>query len=112
MSDTQGNTEQLTADYHAIRFPNRYRFSAGTNRALFALSKEALLGGYMQPNMYFSLLSRAVTSLGYVTPTPIQARTVTVALMGKDICACAATGTGNLYLTVINCYLVTNGDWV
>ena len=32
--------------------------------------------------------------MGFVSPTPIQARTVPIALLGKDICASAATGTG------------------
>ena len=32
--------------------------------------------------------------IGYENPTPIQAATVPMALLGKDICACAATGTG------------------
>ena len=35
-----------------------------------------------------------MTELGFVHPTPIQAATIPMALMGKDICACAATGTG------------------
>lgn len=38
--------------------------------------------------------TQAVNVIGYETPTPIQAATVPVALLGKDICACAATGTG------------------
>ena len=38
--------------------------------------------------------SKAINDLGFSHPTPIQAYTVPVALMGKDICACAATGTG------------------
>ena len=33
--------------------------------------------------------------LGFTSPTSIQARTIPLALLGKDICACAATGTGN-----------------
>ena len=40
------------------------------------------------------VLFQAVTSVGFATPTPIQAKTIPLALMGKDICACAATGTG------------------
>lgn len=39
-------------------------------------------------------LLKAINSLGFTSPTPIQANTIPVALMGKDICACAATGTG------------------
>ncbi len=53
----------------------------------------------LPPLSLLSLLPfQAVTSLGYVTPTPVQASTVPVALLGKDICACAATGTGNHYI--------------
>lgn len=32
--------------------------------------------------------------MNFVHPTPIQAATIPVALMGRDICGCAATGTG------------------
>lgn len=39
-------------------------------------------------------LLRAITAMGYVHPTPIQATTIPVALSGRDICGCAATGTG------------------
>ncbi|KAM3955940.1 dead-box helicase Rs1 [Aphomia sociella] len=39
-------------------------------------------------------LLKAISMLNYVHPTPIQAATIPVALLGKDICACAATGTG------------------
>ena len=39
-------------------------------------------------------LLKAVGNLGFVHPTPIQASAIPIALSGKDICACAATGTG------------------
>lgn len=39
-------------------------------------------------------LLKAVTAMNFVHPTPIQSATVPVALLGKDICGCAATGTG------------------
>lgn len=39
-------------------------------------------------------LLRAVSEMNYVTPTPIQQAAIPVALLGRDICACAATGTG------------------
>ena len=39
---------------------------------------------------------QAVNSLGFVNPTPVQARTIPIALLGKDICASAATGTGEI----------------
>ncbi|XP_077982571.1 putative ATP-dependent RNA helicase DDX27 [Glandiceps talaboti] len=39
-------------------------------------------------------LLKAINSMNFIHPTPIQVATIPVALLGKDICACAATGTG------------------
>ncbi|XP_023221975.1 probable ATP-dependent RNA helicase DDX27 [Centruroides sculpturatus] len=39
-------------------------------------------------------LQKALTSMKFIHPTPIQAATIPVALMGRDIYGCAATGTG------------------
>ncbi|XP_051562553.1 probable ATP-dependent RNA helicase DDX27 [Myxocyprinus asiaticus] len=39
-------------------------------------------------------LLKAITVMGFKQPTPIQKACVPVGLLGKDICACAATGTG------------------
>ncbi|XP_066519943.1 probable ATP-dependent RNA helicase DDX27 [Hoplias malabaricus] len=39
-------------------------------------------------------LLKAITTMGFKLPTPIQKACVPVGLLGKDICACAATGTG------------------
>ncbi|XP_057193113.1 probable ATP-dependent RNA helicase DDX27 [Triplophysa rosa] len=39
-------------------------------------------------------LLKAITVMGFQQPTPIQKACVPVGLLGKDICACAATGTG------------------
>lgn len=39
-------------------------------------------------------LMKAIGFLGYTHPTPIQSSTIPVALLGRDICGCAATGTG------------------
>lgn len=39
-------------------------------------------------------LMKAITHMKFVHPTPIQGATIPVALLGKDICGCAATGTG------------------
>ncbi|XP_050355844.1 probable ATP-dependent RNA helicase DDX27 [Nymphalis io] len=51
-----------------------------------------------QASFYMMNLSRpllkAIGTLNYVHPTPVQAATIPIALLGKDICACAATGTG------------------
>jgi ATP-dependent RNA helicase RhlE len=39
-------------------------------------------------------LVRAVTELGFTQPTPIQAQAIPPALAGRDVLACAATGSG------------------
>ncbi len=39
-------------------------------------------------------LQRALAEEGYVTPTPIQARTIPPLLAGRDLLGCAQTGTG------------------
>lgn len=39
-------------------------------------------------------LQRALTELGYKTPTPIQAQAAPPALEGRDVLGCAQTGTG------------------
>ncbi|GIY24313.1 probable ATP-dependent RNA helicase DDX27 [Caerostris extrusa] len=39
-------------------------------------------------------LQKAITCMNFLHPTPIQAATIPIALMGKDIYGCAATGTG------------------
>jgi ATP-dependent RNA helicase RhlE len=39
-------------------------------------------------------LAEAVRDLGYTRPTPIQAETMPVILAGRDLIACASTGTG------------------
>ena len=39
-------------------------------------------------------LAEAVADMGYVRPTPVQAQAIPVALAGRDVIACASTGTG------------------
>ncbi|MEO0035125.1 MAG: hypothetical protein RLZZ501_1148, partial [Pseudomonadota bacterium] len=39
-------------------------------------------------------LLKALTEVGYATPTPIQAQAIPVVLMGRDVLGCAQTGTG------------------
>ncbi|XP_011296721.1 probable ATP-dependent RNA helicase DDX27 [Fopius arisanus] len=48
---------------------------------------------FYQMNLSRPLL-KAIGTMNFISPTPIQAATVPVALMGRDICGCAATGTG------------------
>ncbi len=37
---------------------------------------------------------RAISDVGYTTPTPIQEQAIPVVLMGRDVLGCAQTGTG------------------
>ncbi|MDP6120603.1 MAG: DEAD/DEAH box helicase, partial [Rhodospirillales bacterium] len=37
---------------------------------------------------------RAVTEAGYTEPTPVQERVIPYVFMGRDVLACAQTGTG------------------
>eukprot|EP00730_Choanoeca_flexa_P005315 TRINITY_DN11925_c0_g1_i3.p1 TRINITY_DN11925_c0_g1~~TRINITY_DN11925_c0_g1_i3.p1 ORF type:complete len:732 (+),score=192.36 TRINITY_DN11925_c0_g1_i3:41-2236(+) len=39
-------------------------------------------------------LLKGITAMGFAEPTPVQSATIPVALAGRDICACAATGSG------------------
>lgn len=41
-----------------------------------------------------SELAQTIANLGYETPTPVQSQAIHLALQGKDIVACAQTGTG------------------
>ena len=39
-------------------------------------------------------LQRALSEKGYTTPSPIQAQAIPLLLKGRDLLACAQTGTG------------------
>lgn len=43
--------------------------------------------------------------MNFLHPTPIQAATIPIALMGRDIYGCAATGTGNTLSCFVFCPL-------
>ncbi|XP_021914153.1 probable ATP-dependent RNA helicase DDX27 isoform X2 [Zootermopsis nevadensis] len=48
---------------------------------------------FYQMNLSRPLL-KAIAAMNFIHPTPIQAATIPVALMGRDVSGCAATGTG------------------
>jgi ATP-dependent RNA helicase DDX27 len=48
---------------------------------------------FSQLNLSRSLL-RAVEAAGYVSPTPVQAAVIPLAMAGRDVCASAVTGSG------------------
>jgi ATP-dependent RNA helicase DDX27 len=54
---------------------------------------EGEMNSFYQMNLSRPLM-KSIGVLGYTHPTPIQAQTIPLALLGRDICGCAATGTG------------------
>jgi len=48
---------------------------------------------FTQLNLSRPLL-RAIEAAGYVTPTPVQAKVIPLAMAGRDVCASAVTGSG------------------
>lgn len=52
--------------------------------------------------------AQAITAVGFKQPTPIQKACVPVGLLGRDLCACAATGTGNTKILVLVKHTGTN----
>jgi ATP-dependent RNA helicase RhlE len=68
------------------------------------------------PFSHFNLhpdLVRAITTLGFKSPTPIQAQAIPPALEGKDILGCAQTGSGKTVafaLPVLHHLLTQQGD--
>ncbi|KAJ2675744.1 nucleolar DEAD-box protein required for synthesis of 60S ribosomal subunit [Coemansia spiralis] len=65
-------------------------------RAYFASSDEVPEGlpeSFTVMNLSRQIM-KGLTKLGFAQPTPIQAKTIPVALLGKDICGGAQTGSG------------------
>jgi ATP-dependent RNA helicase RhlE len=64
------------------------------------LASDATAEADLVPSVQFSdfglhpQIQKAVTELGYTTPTPIQAQAIPVVLTGKDVMGAAQTGTG------------------
>lgn len=67
-------------------------FSTVTNDQNNRVTEEAV-EVFSQLNLSRPLL-RGIASMGFVTPTPIQAKVIPPMLAGRDICASAVTGSG------------------
>lgn len=65
---------------------NEYEFSESIN-------ENSDITSFYQMNLSRPLM-KSITEMNFVHPTPIQSATIPVALLGRDICGCAATGTG------------------
>ena len=63
------------------------------SRLLKRTLKENLLKTFEELDL-IAPVQRALADENYETPTPIQAQTVPLALLGRDVLGCAQTGTG------------------
>jgi ATP-dependent RNA helicase RhlE len=64
-----------------------------TGRALFSYGKIPLLTSFQDFGLA-ETIARALKEENYLTPTPIQAQTIPLALEGRDVIGIAQTGTG------------------
>ncbi|CAD5209317.1 unnamed protein product [Bursaphelenchus xylophilus] len=90
-----GLIQEMTETSDKIR---EKRVKGISQKNFFDEESESLTNVSDSLSFYDMKLSRqvlkAVMELGYSQPTPIQSACIPVALAGKDICACSATGTG------------------
>ena len=64
------------------------------HESILSTAKCQLYMYLLVPSTNCFMCVQANSRIGYTSPTPIQAKTIPLAVMGKDICACAAIGTG------------------
>jgi ATP-dependent RNA helicase RhlE len=57
-------------------------------------------------------LLKAVDSLGYIIPTPIQEQSIPIALTGRDLLGCAQTGTGKTAAFILPALQLTDRHYV
>ena len=77
--ETQAERERKAAFFASPDDPSISDKTAQTSFTTMSLSRPLL---------------KALTTLGFTTPTPIQASTIPVALLGKDVVGNAVTGSG------------------
>lgn len=96
--ETDDDTEEEEEDVDDEEIDEEAKAEANRAAAYFEASVDTNsstsdIATFAQLNLSRPLL-RGVASMGFVTPTPIQASCVPVALAGRDVCASAVTGSG------------------
>ncbi|CAH1116701.1 unnamed protein product [Phaedon cochleariae] len=95
-SEMSLSEDEMKHDKIKVRDKKKKKLSAAENAESFFedvnLSTDESMSFY-QMNLSRPLL-KAIAEMKFVHPTPIQSSTIPIALLGKDICGCAATGTG------------------
>eukprot|EP01135_Chromosphaera_perkinsii_P006418 Nk52_evm20s490 gene=Nk52_evmTU20s490 len=86
--------EQLADDRVVDKFNTEMEDDEEEGESFFSKApEEKAAKSFAEMNLCRPLM-KACTALGYVVPTPVQSRCIPVGMMGKDICACAETGSG------------------
>lgn len=122
ISETVENTEPLDSEAsddneeHQITFANEEQMDSdeepevtaeerARREAYFAPESESTPVSGLADTFTAMNLSRPIlkglNGMGFVRPTPIQARAIPVALMGKDVCGGAVTGSGKTAAFVV-----------
>lgn len=78
----------------------RKSFFAPAEKTEESTAHESSKGSFQDYNLSRPIL-RGIASLGFTNPTPIQRKTVPVALLGKDIVGSAVTGSGKTAAFVV-----------
>lgn len=91
--DDEGEGEEEDGDDGGDEAAIRAGFFDEVHPALGEGGKPAATVAFSQLHLSRPLL-RAVEALGFVEPTPVQARCIPLALAGRDVCGSAATGSG------------------
>ncbi|XP_048406307.1 probable ATP-dependent RNA helicase DDX27 [Stegostoma tigrinum] len=83
------------ADTLKLKGKKRKRKVPGDESGVFFEDAPQFDEGLTFQDMNFSRpLLKAITAVGFKQPTPIQKACIPLGLLGRDLCACAATGTG------------------
>lgn len=83
---------ELAAPTQAVAIPHSEELSHKPEVVAAAPAVLTVPGGAF--SLLLPQIQQAVSEEGYVTPTPIQAQTISHVLAGRDILGCAQTGTG------------------
>ncbi|XP_050296570.1 probable ATP-dependent RNA helicase DDX27 [Anthonomus grandis grandis] len=91
LSDDELAHDRITAKKKKILGKNNKEEEEPGNEQHFDGNNDIM--NFQQMNLSRPLL-KSISDMKFVHPTPIQCATIPVALLGRDICGCAATGTG------------------
>uniref|UniRef100_A0A8C5MJ15 RNA helicase n=1 Tax=Leptobrachium leishanense TaxID=445787 RepID=A0A8C5MJ15_9ANUR len=86
--------ESVLTKADTLRVKEKKRKKAASNSGFFEDASQFDENLTFQDMNLSRPLLKAISAMSFTQPTPIQKACIPVGLMGRDICACAATGTG------------------